>query len=157
MADRISQEARSRNMAAIRGKDTKPEMAVRKSLHRKGFRYRLHVKDLPGKPDIVLPKYRTVVFIHGCFWHRHKGCKNAVMPKTNTVFWQKKLNGNVERDQKNQKMLQRMGWRIIVVWECAVKGNNARETELIVDRIVKWLPGNGKRLVISGRNTDIGE
>lgn len=150
MTDRISREARSRNMAAIRGKDTKPEMTVRKFLHRRGFRYRLHVKDLPGKPDIVIPKFRTVVFVHGCFWHRHKGCKNAVLPKTNPDFWEKKLKGNVKRDRKNLEALRNMGWRIVVVWECAMKGKNAGETEVILDRTAEWLTGKDEILVISG-------
>ncbi len=137
-------------MAAIRGKDTKPEMTVRKFLHRRGFRYRLHVKDLPGKPDIVIPKFRTVVFVHGCFWHRHKGCKNAVLPKTNPDFWEKKLKGNVKRDRKNLEALRNMGWRIVVVWECAMKGKNAGETEVILDRTAEWLTGKDEILVISG-------
>jgi len=105
-------------MAAIRGKDTKPEMLVRRYLHRAGFRYRLHAKDLPGKPDIVLPKYRAVIFVHGCFWHRHEGCKNAVMPKTNEAFWRKKLEGNVQRDRRNEEKLKKQGWRVLTVWEC---------------------------------------
>lgn len=118
MADIVDAATRSRMMSGIRGKDTAPEMLVRKYLHSRGFRYRLHAKELPGKPDIVLPKYRTVVFVHGCFWHQHPGCKFAVMPKSNTEFWQKKLGGNTARDAANLARLDEMGWRCIVIWEC---------------------------------------
>lgn len=114
-------------MAAIRGKNTKPEIAVRRYLHRAGFRYRLHVPDLPGKPDIVLPKYKVVVFVHGCFWHIHKGCKDAVMPKSNSEFWKKKLTGNVERDHKNAALLREKGWHVITVWECETSDENTLE------------------------------
>ena len=108
-------------MAAIRGKDTKPEMIVRQFLHGKGFRYRLHVKELPGKPDIVLPKYDAVVFVHGCFWHHHTNCKSARMPKSNSVFWRNKIMSNVTRDSLNVARLESLGWRTIVVWECEVR------------------------------------
>ena len=109
---------RSRNMAAIRGKDTAPELAVRRILHAMALRFRLHRKDLPGRPDIVLPKHRTVVFVHGCFWHRHEGCRYATTPKTRQEFWQTKFAANVERDSRNRTDLQQLGWRVIVVWEC---------------------------------------
>ena len=124
MTDIVDKATRSRMMSAIRGKDTKPEMVVRRFLHRKGFRYRLHAKGLPGKPDIVLPKYRTVVFVHGCFWHRHRGCKLAASPKSNETFWRKKLDGNVERDRRNTQALESMGWRVLVVWECEINNEN---------------------------------
>jgi DNA mismatch endonuclease, patch repair protein len=108
-------------MAAIKGKNTKPEMYIRKYLYHNGFRYRLHDKALLGKPDIVLRKYKTAIFVHGCFWHRHSGCKNAVTPKSNTEFWEKKLNGNVIRDKKNHQELTKLGWNVIVIWECQIK------------------------------------
>jgi DNA mismatch endonuclease (patch repair protein) len=107
-------------MSAIRGRDTAPEMAVRRYLHRQGFRFRLHDKRLPGRPDIVLPKYRTVVDVRGCFWHCHEGCKNSVRPKSRAAFWDAKLRGNVERDARNFAALEAAGWRVIVVWECEV-------------------------------------
>lgn len=118
MTDIVNKATRSRMMSGIRGKDTKPEMIVRRFLHHAGFRYRLHMKDLPGKPDIVLPKYRTVIFVHGCFWHRHPGCPLAATPKSNEKFWRDKLDGNVERDQRNVSALEDVGWRVFVVWEC---------------------------------------
>ncbi len=118
MADRISPEKRSWNMSRIRGKDTKPELRVRSQLHRMGYRFRLHRKDLPGRPDIVLPKYDTVIFVHGCFWHRHKGCRFAYTPKTRVEFWQTKFDLNVRRDRRNEAALRKRGWRIIRIWEC---------------------------------------
>lgn len=108
-------------MAAVKSKNTKPEMQVRKILHSLGYRFRLHRKDLPGKPDIVLPKFKTVIFINGCFWHQHVGCKHASIPQTNTEFWEKKLSNNVERDRKNYQALFDMGWKVLVIWECEVK------------------------------------
>jgi len=119
--DHLSSEKRSWNMSRIRSKDTGPEMRVRSALHRAGYRFRLHVKDLPGKPDIVLPKYKTVIFVHGCFWHRHKGCSNATMPSTNQEFWKEKFKRNVDRDKREQAELKKLGWNVIVVWECEVE------------------------------------
>lgn len=118
--DRHTPEQRHRNMAAVKGKNTKPEIAVRKLLHKLGYRFRLHRKDLPGKPDIVLPKYKTVIFIHGCFWHRHAGCKYASTPSSNTVFWEKKFEENVGRDRKNIEKLETLGWKVITIWGCEV-------------------------------------
>jgi len=108
-------------MARIRGKDTKPELLVRSLLHRMGYRFRLYRKDLPGTPDIVLPRLRTVVFVHGCFWHRHKDCKGTSTPKTHVDFWEAKFKRNVERDSRNRRDLRRLGWRYIVVWECETR------------------------------------
>jgi DNA mismatch endonuclease (patch repair protein) len=119
--DRLTPERRSWNMSRIRSKDTKPEMVVRKALHKAGFRYRLHVKDLPGKPDIVLPKYRTVIFVHGCFWHQHPGCKEAVIPKTRTEWWTTKLNKNKVRDEEVRNGLMKKGWNVLEIFECEVK------------------------------------
>lgn len=121
MADVHSKETRSYNMSRIRSKDTKPEMLVRKFLHKNGFRYRLHVKDMPGKPDIVLPKYKTVIFIHGCFWHGHEGCKYYVVPKTRTEWWLDKINCNINNDTKAEETLKGIGWHIITIWECELK------------------------------------
>lgn len=116
--DRVSADQRSWNMSRVRSKDTTPELVVRSFLFRHGFRFRLHVKNLPGQPDIVLPKYRTVVEVRGCFWHRHPGCQSASMPSSNINFWQEKFKRNVERDKKHAKELKTLGWHLIVVWEC---------------------------------------
>ena len=117
----MTSQERSRNMAAIKSKNTKPEIAVRKNLHALGYRFRLHRKDLPGKPDIVLPKYKTVIFVNGCFWHQHKGCKYSRLPKTNIDFWKRKLEGNTQRDKLKQSKLKDMGWKVINIWECQTK------------------------------------
>jgi DNA mismatch endonuclease (patch repair protein) len=124
--DIVTPETRSRMMSGIRGRDTKPELAVRQFLHSRGFRYRLHARELPGRPDIVLPRYRTVVFVHGCFWHRHEGCRLAYTPKSHRKFWLTKLEGNAERDVRVQRQLRDLGWRVETVWEC----------EVIPDRLV---------------------
>ena len=116
--DSLTKEHRSWNMSRIRSTNTKPEMIVRSFLHRNGFRFRLHVKDLPGHPDIVLPKYKTVIEVRGCFWHRHKGCKKATTPSTNTEFWQAKFKQNIKRDRKHSRELKALGWKLIVVWGC---------------------------------------
>lgn len=121
MADVHSPSVRSYNMSRIKGRNTKPEMLVRKYLFSKGFRYRLHVKSLPGKPDIVLPKFKTVIFIHGCFWHGHQGCRYFVIPKTRTEWWIDKINGNIKNDKINREKLAIEGWRKIVLWECMLK------------------------------------
>ena len=114
-------EQRSRNMSAIKSKNTKPEIAVRKVLHSMGYRFRLHSKDLPGSPDIVLPKYKTVIFVHGCFWHRHKDCKYATTPKTRQEFWNKKFTTNIERDLEIHEKIKNLNWRSVVIWECETK------------------------------------
>ena len=119
--DKISSERRSKNMAAVRGKDTGPEIKVRKALHGLGYRFRLHRKDLPGKPDIVLAKHQTCIFVHGCFWHQHPGCKRASTPKSNRKFWGNKLFKNRERDEKVRRKLEDLGWRVEVIWECDTK------------------------------------
>ena len=118
--DSLSPEKRSWNMARIKGKDTSIEVKVRKYLFSQGFRYRKNVKTLPGKPDIVLPKYKAVVFVHGCFWHRHPGCKDATTPKTRTEFWQEKFNRNVANDLRHKEELIQSGWRVFTVWECEI-------------------------------------
>jgi DNA mismatch endonuclease (patch repair protein) len=123
MVDTISEERRSWNMSRIKGRDTAPELRLRSLLHRAGFRFKLHAKDLPGKPDIVLPKYHTAIFVHGCFWHRHEGCRNATTPSTRAAFWQTKFDGNVARDRRNRAALEAGGWTVITVWECDLKAD----------------------------------
>ena len=142
MTDIMSQADRSYNMSRIRSDDTKPEMQVRKYLFAKGFRYRIHVKELPGKPDIVLKKYRTVIFINGCFWHAHEGCKDFVWPRNNEAFWKKKIESNVARDQLNYQNLRSHGWNVIICWECQLKNRATRELTLpsIADEILRNLP-----------------
>ena len=121
MADTLTPEQRRRCMSRVKGKDTSPERIVRSFVHRLGYRFRLHARDLPGKPDIVLPRHRKVVFVHGCFWHGHKRCPRSGRPVTNKAFWKKKLDGNMERDERDQRRLRRLGFRVLVVWECQVK------------------------------------
>jgi DNA mismatch endonuclease (patch repair protein) len=131
--DTISKKHRSWNMARIRAKNTKPELKVRSILHRSGYRFRLHVQELPGCPDIVLPKWKTIVFVNGCFWHRHKGCKFAYSPKTRQAFWQKKFRENVKRDARKALALAALGWRVETVWECEIANpeNLFRRLQLI--------------------------
>lgn len=136
MADVHSKEVRSFNMSRIRGKNTKPEMLVRKFLHSQGFRFRLHVNNLPCKPDIVLPKYKTVIFVHGCFWHGHRNCKYFKYPKTRTDYWKHKIDGNKTKDKKAVKEIKKYGWNVLTVWECKLKANNAPAT---LDNLLKHL------------------
>ena len=121
MVDRLSPEARSRNMARISGKDTSPEMTVRRLLHNMGYRYQLHLRSLPGRPDLVFPRRRKAVFVHGCFWHRHQGCRYAYRPKSRTDFWDGKFAQNIERDARNLRALADRGWEALVVWQCEIK------------------------------------
>ena len=127
-------EQRSRNMSSIKSKNTKPEIKVRKVLHSMGYRFRLHRKDLPGSPDIVLPKYKTVIFVHGCFWHRHENCKYASNPKTRKEFWENKFKTNVKRDKEIQEKIKNIGWKSVVIWECEV-----RNIESIEEKIKRFL------------------
>ena len=122
--------SRSANMARIKSKDTKPELAVRKALHKLGYRFRLHRRDLPGKPDVVLPRYRTVLLVHGCFWHRHPGCRFAYMPKSRVDFWRAKFDRNVARDNEVQAALRDLGWTVRVVWECETEDAGGLEDVL---------------------------
>ena len=147
MADVVSPEVRSRMMSGIRGKDTKPEMIVRHGLHAMGFRYRLHDKKLPGKPDLVLPKYRVVIFVHGCFWHMHD-CKYFKWPKTRAEFWREKIQRNVERDTVALRDLASEGWRIAVVWECALK--NSIQPAAVLSELKNWLNSDLPRVDFSG-------
>ena len=130
MSDVVDPATRSRMMAGIRGKDTKPELLVRRHLHAAGLRFRLNDRRLPGRPDIVFPRYRTAVFVHGCFWHQHQGCRFAVLPKQNGLFWREKLEGNRYRDQRRIEELAVLGWRTFVIWECELSMNR-------LDRLVE--------------------
>lgn len=131
MADVVDKETRSRMMSGIRSKNTKPELVVRSYLHRAGLRFRLHTK-LPGKPDLVFPKHRTVLFVHGCFWHRHKGCQFTTIPASNTAFWLEKFESNVRRDARVKKQLQNLGWNVISIWSCQL---NERKLNTLVAQI----------------------
>ena len=139
MADVLTPKQRSYNMSQIHGKDTMPEELVRKFLFSQGFRYRKNDARLPGKPDIVLPKYKTVIFVNGCFWHKHEGCKYFVWPKNNAEFWKEKITGNVIRDQENYKNLCALGWRIITIWECELRPHNREST---LNRVLSELREN---------------
>ncbi len=121
---------RSRIMRAVPQSHSKPEVRVRRVLHRLGYRFRLHVKGLPGTPDIILPKHRTVIFVHGCYWHRHEECRYSTTPKTRTEFWKEKFNRNVERDARKREELEELGWRVITIWECETKNDNDLEARL---------------------------
>ena len=131
MTDVVDKATRSRMMSGIKGKNTKPELLVRKYLHGQGLRFRLHAKELPGKPDLVFPKYKAVVFVHGCFWHHHPGCKFATKPKTRASYWNNKLSENVKRDGYQIAALEGLGWRVFVVWECELQEGNSRLESLV--------------------------
>ena len=135
--DTITKEARSRNMSRIRSTDTKPELIIRKGLHKLGFRFRLCVKDLPGRPDIVLPKYKTIIFINGFFWHGHVNCKRANIPKSNSSYWLPKILRNKERDKLNMEKLRNAGWKVLTVWECSLK--TRREAEETIQLLAKQI------------------
>ena len=131
MTDHLTARDRSELMSRIRGKDTKPEMLVRRLVHGMGYRYRLHARDLPGRPDLVFRPRRKAIFVHGCFWHRHEGCSRNTMPATRQDFWRRKLNGNAQRDRRNEAALREAGWRVLVIWECEAKGNMIRLERII--------------------------
>jgi DNA mismatch endonuclease (patch repair protein) len=141
MADNLSPERRSWNMSRIRNKDTKPETAVRQYLFSKGFRFRKNDKRYPGKPDVVLPKYRSVIFVHGCFWHHHEGCKNATTPKSNTEFWLQKFARNQANDKKHEEQLVQQGWNVITLWECELE----KDFEGTMEKVIKNLQDNLKK------------
>jgi DNA mismatch endonuclease, patch repair protein len=150
LADVVDKATRSRMMAGIKGKNTKPEIIVRKALHAAGFRFRLHDMKLPGKPDIVLPKYRAVVFVHGCFWHGHD-CRLFKLPKSRKAFWAAKIEGNKVRDVKTTLELVQANWRVLTIWECALVGSAKLGMELIAKRSSLWLKGKYRKLIIQGR------
>ena len=145
MADVVDKATRSRMMSGIRSQNTRPEIELRTALHTLGLRYRLHVRDLPGRPDIVFPRYRAVVQVHGCFWHRHKGCKFTTTPTTNDAFWSAKFEKNIRRDLETRDLLDRSGWRTAVVWECSIRAEGGRTLAPILQ---KWLEGQEPRLDI---------
>jgi len=142
MTDVLTPEQRQFNMSRIRGKDTKPEMLIRRGLHARGLRYRLHDRSLPGRPDLVFPKYRTVVFIHGCFWHAH-GCSLSKLPATRQDFWQAKLGANAARDRKAVYALRAGGWRVLVIWECALRGSARHKESVVLERAATFIEGTG--------------
>lgn len=131
-------------MAGIRGKNTRPELSLRSALFANGFRYRIHVRGLPGSPDMVFPMYKAVLFVHGCFWHRHEGCKYTTSPKSNEDFWRLKFEGNIARDKRNVALLKQQGWRVAIVWECALK----RSIDEAAQTAGTWLRGTDSALVI---------
>jgi len=136
MVDVVDKATRSRMMAGIRGKDTKPEVDLRRALHRKGLRYRLHVSGLPGRPDIVLPRHRAAIQVHGCFWHRHQQCVFCTTPASNADFWKPKFRETLKRDKQNLRSLRKLGWRVAIVWECSVKDQGA---DVVAQSIAAWL------------------
>ena len=150
MTDVHSPEVRSRNMAAIRGKDTKPELIVRRELHADGFRYKLHDRSLPGKPDLVFPKYRAVVFVHGCFWHGHD-CPYFHLPATRTDFWKEKIGRTKKLDAERMSALLEDGWRVGEVWECALRGRNKLILGQVIRSLEDWLVGAKRCVVIRGK------
>ena len=149
MADIVSKEDRSRMMSGIRNKDTKPEMTIRRGLHARGFRYRVHVTKLPGKPDLVFWKHRAVIFVHGCFWHGH-GCHLFRQPKSRAHFWAPKIEANRQRDANVREKLRRGGWRVAEVWECALEGRSKLPFESVIQRCANWLESGKPNLEITG-------
>lgn len=147
MTDIVDSATRSRMMSGIRGKNTKPELLVRSLLHRCGFRFRLHRKDLPGKPDIVLSRYKAVIFVHGCFWHGHS-CKYFRWPSSRPEFWKSKIELNQCKDETSISELLKMGWRVAVVWECSMRGKSLAEIDALGDTICAWLIGDAVTLVL---------
>ena len=140
MSDTVSPQKRSQVMAKVGSKDTRPELIIRRGLHARGFRYRLHDRKLPGKPDLVFPRYRAVIFVNGCFWHGH-GCELYRFPKSNTEYWTKKIAANVTRDRKHLEQLLELGWRVLRVWECALKGKARLESDEVLTAASEWIRG----------------
>lgn len=149
MTDIVDPETRSRMMSGIRGKNTKIEVLVRKGLFARGFRYRINDKKLPGRPDIVLPKYKAVIFTHGCFWHGHD-CSLFRLPATNREFWENKIQGNIRRDEEVKSLLLKKDWRIFSIWECTLRGKNKKSLDLVLDVVEEWIKGNTETGSISG-------
>ena len=153
MSDVVSPQVRSRMMSGIRGKNTRPELLIRRSLHRLGYRFRLHRRDLPGKPDLALPRYRAVIFVNGCFWHGHD-CHLFKWPTSRAEWWRAKILRTRETDAASRQALHEAGWRVLDVWECALKGRTRRPLDQVIAEIDAWLPSDSARLVIRGRDED---
>ena len=151
MIDVVDKITRSRMMAGIRGKDTKPELGLRRALHRLGLRYRLHVAGLPGRPDILLPRHHAAIQVHGCFWHRHDRCAFCTTPASNMRFWKLKFGETVKRDKRNLEALRKLGWKVAIVWECSIKIEGA---EVVAGRLAAWLRSGRSFKEISSRSTN---
>lgn len=149
MTDIVDKQTRSRMMAGIKGRDTRPELALRRALHARGFRYRLHAKNVPGRPDLVLSKFSAAVFVHGCFWHRHTGCRYATTPASRTDFWQSKFEENIARDARVHRALIHSGWRVATVWECALRSNY--RLAAVADCLATWLRSDSTELEIGDK------
>lgn len=150
MTDIVDFTTRSRMMSGIRSRNTQPEMILRKALHARGFRYRLHGSTLPGKPDLIFPKYQAVCFVHGCFWHRHPRCRFATTPATRTEFWKAKFMDNIARDRNRIALLRKHGWRVAIVWECSLRNNRTSQT---IERFASWLGSRKPRFSSDLRRT----
>lgn len=150
MTDIVDKQTRSRMMAGIKGKDTKPELVLRRALHARGFRYRLHSKNVPGRPDLVFPKHHAIVFVHGCFWHRHEGCRYTTTPSTRPEFWQAKFDANVIRDAAIRDQLIEAGWRVATVWECSLRKTD--QLVATVGRLRTWLLSDNGQLEIGEKD-----
>ncbi|MDD3013714.1 MAG: very short patch repair endonuclease [Candidatus Gastranaerophilales bacterium] len=150
MADIVTPEKRSKMMAGIKGKDTKPEKIIRKGLFARGYRYKLHDKTLPGKPDIIFPKKKILIFVHGCFWHKHN-CHLFKWPSSRQDFWKEKIEGNYKRDKENIKTLENAEWRVLIIWECALKGKTKLSEDDALNSIEDWIKSNTKEMQITGR------
>lgn len=150
MADIVNKQTRSRMMAGIKGKDTKPKLALRRALHARGFRYRLHSKNVPGRPDLVLSKHEAIVFVHGCFWHRHEGCRYTTTPSTRPEFWQAKFDANVIRDAAIRDQLIEAGWRVATVWECSLRKTD--QLAATVELLRSWLLSDSRHLEVGEKD-----
>ncbi|ORJ61615.1 very short patch repair endonuclease [Geothermobacter hydrogeniphilus] len=152
MADIVDKKTRSRMMSGIRGKNTRPELLIRRKLHSLGFRYRIHDKRFPGKPDILLPKYHAAIFVHGCFWHGHD-CHLFKQPTSNIIFWKKKIERNRQLDIKNRELFKISGWRLLIVWECSLKGKKRLLLDDVIQRISDWIKSDNLECEIRGYET----
>lgn len=151
--DTVDKATRSKIMASVGQKDTGPEILLRSALHRRGLRYRLHDRSLPGSPDLVFPRFRTVIFVHGCYWHSH-GCYRSTVPKTRKDFWSKKFEDNKERDERKIRQLLKHGWRVLIVWECALVGKTSQPINCIAGEVSAWLNGPDVRGELSGGTSE---
>lgn len=151
-ADIVTSDVRSRMMSGIRSTHTKPELVIRSALHSRGYRFRLHRRDLPGKPDLVFPKYKAVILVHGCFWHGHD-CYLFKWPKTREEFWRDKIESNIARDYQQLSALCTSGWRVAIIWECALKGRKRLSIEIITEHCMTWLDSNVQKMELSGNET----